>query len=347
MASGKVRFGVNGVLHGSYPEMLQMCRAIEDAGLEMLGVSDSPMLAKELYVVSTYCAMNTSRVRVVSAVTNPVTRHPSVTASGAYALEQLAPGRIGLGLATGDSALWGIGKKGIATVGHLKEYILAVKGLLRNEEVHYRGATFSHHWSDYGSPADIPVYVACSGPRVLAMASQVADGLIMSMGYGTENIQNIKSIIADSCAEVGRDPDELEVWWQTALSFSSSVEEGMRTNLGVNTNWMTMGSMEGKLIPEEYREALIQLTHDEHSFSATYHNVDRGTWTVQRAKELGIYDWLVGRSARLWGTPRDISHRLAELADMGVTNWLFYAGLPGIDKLDLVRKIAREVMPNF
>ena len=324
-----------------------MCRAADEAGLEMLGVSDSPMLTKELYVVSTYCALNTSKVKVVSAVTNPVTRHPSVTASGIYALNQLAPGRIGLGLATGDSALWGIGKKGIATVAHLKEYILAVKGLLSGEEVQYRGATFSPHWEDYDPTSEVPIYVACSGPRVLAMASQVADGLIMSMGYGPDNIQYIKDIISESCAKVGRDPEELDVWWQTALSFSSSVEEGMRTNLGVNTNWMTMGSMEGKLIPEEYREALLQLTHDEHSFSATYHNVDRGTWTVQRSKELGIYDWLVSRSARLWGTPRDISHRLSELAEMGVTNWLFYAGLPGIDKQDLVRKLAREVIPNF
>ena len=347
MSQAKVRFGINGVLHGSYAEMLQMCRAAEDAGLEMLGVSDSPMLVKELYVVSTYCALNTSRIKIVSAVTNPVTRHPSVTASGIYALDTLAPGRVGLGLATGDSALWGIGKKGIATVDHLREYILAVKGLLRGEEVQYKGASFSHHWADYGSPSDVPVYVACSGPRVLAMASQVADGLIMSMGYGPENIQYIKSIISKSCAEVGRDPEELDVWWQTALSFSSSVEEGMRTNLGVNINWMTMGSMEGKLIPEEYREGLSQLTRDEHSFSATYHNVDRGTWTVQRAKELGIYDWLVGRSPRLWGTPRDISHRLAEMAEMGVTNWLFYCGLAGIDKQDLVRKLAREVVPNF
>ena len=347
MTTTKVRFGINGVLHGSYSEMLEMCRAADESGLEMLGVSDSPMLAKELYVVSTYCALNTSRIKVVSAVTNPVTRHPSVTASGIYGLEQLAPGRIGLGLATGDSALWGIGKKGIATVAHLKEYILAVKALLSGEEAHYRGVAFSPHWPDYDSHSDVPVYVACSGPRVLAMASQVADGLIMSMGYGEENIRYIKGIIADSCTEVGRDPNELDVWWQTALSFSSSVEEGMLTNLGVNTNWMTMGSMEGKLIPEEYREALLQLTRDEHSFSATYHNTDRGTWTVQRAKELGIYDWLVGRSAQLWGTPQEISRRLGELAEMGVTNWLFYCGLPGIDKQELVRKLTREVMPNF
>ena len=184
MASGKVRFGVNGVLHGSYPEMLQMCRAVEDAGLEMLGVSDSPMLAKELYVVSTYCAMNTSRVRVVSAVTNPVTRHPSVTASGVYALDQLAPGRLGLGLATGDSALWGIGKKGIATVGHLKEYILAVKGLLRNEEVHYRGATFSQ------ALVRLRLALRHSGIRCLLRASGAGHGF--PSGGWTDHVHGLR-----------------------------------------------------------------------------------------------------------------------------------------------------------
>ena len=347
MANTKIRFGINGVLHGSFPEVLEVCKAVEDAGLEMLGVSDSPVLAKELYVISTYCAMNTSRIQVVSAVTNPVTRHPSVAASGLFALDQLAPGRISLGIATGDSALWGIGIKGIASVAHLKEYILAVKGLLAGEEVSYRGRSFTPQWQDWSGPRNIPIYVACSGPKVLKMASQVADGLIMSMGFGPENVQHIKGIINDACAEVGRNPDELDVWWQTALNFSSSVEEGALSNLGVNVNWMTMGSMEGKLIPEEYRDALVQLTQDEHNFSATYHNVDRGTMTVQRAKELGVYDFLVTRSPRLWGTPEDISRRLVELGEMGVTNWLFYAGAAGANKLDLINKLSKGVMPNF
>ncbi len=108
-----------------------------------------------------------------------------------------------------------------------------------------------------------------------------------------------------------------------------------------------MGSMEGKLIPEEYRDALVQLTKDEHSFSATYHNADRGAMTVQRAKELGVYEFLLNRSPRLWGTPEDISRRIGELGDMGVNNWLFYAGHAGTDKLDLIDKLSKRVMPNF
>ena len=343
----KIRFGINGVLHGAFSEIGEVCKAVDGKGIEMLGISDSPLLCKEVYVTTAYCAMNTSQVNLVSAVTNPVTRHPSVTASGLFALDQIAPGRISLGIATGDSALWGIGKKGIATVAHLREYILAVNGLLRGEAVTYRGSSFTPQWRDWNEPVKVPVYVACSGPKVLKMAAQVADGLIMAMGYGPENVQYIKSIIKEGCDEVGRNPDELDIWWQTTLAFSSSVEEGMRTNLGVNINWMTMGSMDGKLIPEEYREPLRKLTQNQHSFTTTYHDVDRGALEVQQAKDLGIYDWLMTRSARLWGTPDDISRRVVELADMGITQLLFYAGQAGTNKLDVANKLANEVIPNF
>ena len=121
----QMRFWMTGVINGPYPETLKWWKAAEEAGFDSLGISDSPAIFKELYVTSAYCALNTSGIRVISAVTNPVTRHPSVTASGLFALDQLAPGRIGLGIATGDSALWGMGKRGIATVAHLRQYLTA------------------------------------------------------------------------------------------------------------------------------------------------------------------------------------------------------------------------------
>ena len=343
----KMRFWMTGIINGPYPETLQWWKAAEDVGFDTLGISDSPVIFKELYVTSAYCALNTSRIRVISAVTNPVTRHPSVTASGLFALDQLAPGRIGLGIATGDSALWGIGKKGIATVAHMRQYILAVKGLLRGEEVEYEDRRFSPQWRDWSGPQNIPVYVACVGPKVLKMASQVADGLIVCMGYGPENIKYVRGIINDACAEVGRNPDDLDIWWQASLVFADSVEEGMKVNLGVNINWLTMGSMEGKLIPEEYRDRLVQLAEDEHSFDATYHNVDRFTWTVERAKELGIYDFLLSRSPRFWGTPDDICRRLAQFREMGLTQWQLYVGMAGLDRLDIINKMGRHVIANL
>ena len=50
-------------------------------------------------------------------------------------------------------------------------------------------------WRDWDEPKNIPVYVACSGPKVLRMASQVADVLIMAMGRGDEDLKYIFGII--------------------------------------------------------------------------------------------------------------------------------------------------------
>ena len=65
------------------------------------------MLSSEMLLACAACALNTSKAKIFTGVTNPVTRHPSVMASSYLCLEELAPGRNMLGIATGDSALWG------------------------------------------------------------------------------------------------------------------------------------------------------------------------------------------------------------------------------------------------
>lgn len=327
-------------------QVLEWWKACEHAGIACVGIPDSPALLRELYVSATLCATNTSRIRMITAVTNPITRHPSVTASALFSLDELAPGRTALGVGTGDSAVWGIELRP-APVALLKEYIQTVKGLIRGEEVRYQGRTFKAEWSRWAPPKNIPVYVACSGPKVLKMASQVADGLIVSMGFAPENIQYVRTLISEACSEVGRDPDDLEIWWNTFVTFAPSIEEAMKVSVGVNSSWLTMGSLEGKQIPEEYREPLLRFTADMHDLTVAYRTANRGATLVRRAKELGIYDWLISRAPRLWGTPADVSKRLAEFRDMGLTNWMFYVGGPDLDRYDLLDKLSREVLPTL
>ena len=345
-----MRFCLNMVHTRPLSEVIQWWKAADEAGIHMLGLPDSPARQAEIYVASTLCALNTSRIKFISSVTNPVTRHPSVAAGGLFTLDELAPGRVGLGIGTGDGALWSIGMRKAATVAHLKEYILTVKGLLRGEEVVYRGRSFRGEWRDgeRGSgPKEIPIYVSCSGPKVLKMASQVADGMVIQMGYAPENIQYIRDIIKEGCAEVGRNPDGLDIWWTTELIFGSSVEDSMRQNLGVNIGWVALTSMEGKQVPEEYKESLKALVGDMHTFAAGYSSADLGPKMVQRAKELGIYDWIISRAPGLWGTPEDVSRRLAEFGEMGLTNWMFFVGRSHIDRLEMIDKLAKGVLPNL
>jgi 5,10-methylenetetrahydromethanopterin reductase len=320
-------------------------RAAEEGGVDFVGVADSPMILHETFSTAAYGLTSTSRVGFMTAVTNPVSRDPSVMAAGLRSLDSIADGRkVACGIGTGDSAMWTVGLKP-ARVARMGEYVTAVRALLRGEEASFEGRRFQPAWKHFTPPANVPLYVACAGPRVLRLAAQVADGMIIFMGFSSEMIAFVKQTIADACAEVGRDPAELEVWWQTTINFAPTVEEAMERSLGVNTSWMTMGSLEGKGIPPELAERLVRFNEDMESIAATYVEADRGKLLVERAKKLGLHEWLVSMAPGFWGPPETIAARLAEFREQGMTNWQFYVAHIHGDRLEYVDRFVNGVLP--
>jgi len=300
-------------------EAPEMARAAERAGVNAVNMPDSPLLYPDVYISCAASLMATSKLGVHTGVTNPVTRHPSVAAGSARSLAELGPNRTAIGIATGDSSCWGVGLKG-ARIAELCEYVVALRALLRGEEATWRGAAFRGHWPDHDPSLAPPVYVACSGPKVLKASAQVADGLIIAeMGYTPENIANVLSLIEQGCAEADRDPEELEIWWAGQVAFGDDLEALNENAIGA-THWLIAGNPEEKGIPDGFLPKLEQLhsdTHDLGAFTNPAHWEQQG----KRAKELGVYDWLVERSSRLFGSPEDVRKRMDELRNYGVENW--------------------------
>ena len=323
------------------PEWWKLC---DDAGVDTIGLPDSPALVRELYVVAALCAQHTERARIMTSVTNPLSRDPSVTAASLLALEEVAPGRIIFGIGTGDSALWGVGLRP-ATVAQLRDYIVAVKALLRGEEADYQGRRFRIQWADPPASADIPVIVPVSGPKVLRMACEVSDGMLLSMGFGAHNVDYVLGLVDDGCRAAGRDPGELELWWNSEIVFGDSVDDALGRGMGVGTEWLTMGSLEGKQIPDHLRQALVQFNADTHNLGSEYQDESREQALIARAKELGLYDWLLARAPGLWGTPADVASRLRELESEGMDRWMFYVGRSESDRMNQLRLICDGVMP--
>ena len=87
------------------PGFLASVRAAEEAGYERAWLVDGQMLWQDLYVYMTHALAATERIAVGSGVTNPLTRHPSVTASAHATLADLHPGRVLLGIGRGDNAV--------------------------------------------------------------------------------------------------------------------------------------------------------------------------------------------------------------------------------------------------
>ena len=312
-------------------------RAAEESGFHSVAPIDSPTVERDVHLASAACALNTTDLKIVTAVTNPVTRHPSVTAAAYLQLEELAPGRIVCGIATGDSALWGVGLKA-AKVAEMREYILAVKAMLRGETASWRGARFRGQWRSW-EPFDLPVYVACAGPRTMRMAAQVADGLILSVGVAPEDLEWAQNQIEEACREVHRDPATLEIWHLAEVTFADSAEAASARSLGIFAHWLTLGGTKGKRIPREYEPLLAELNADTKSIERSYRDQDRGRVLVERAKRLGVYEWLMSRSARLWGTPEEMRRRLDELRALGASKWLLGPDAMDLDSVAVTRLI--------
>ena len=275
------------VLPDNWENTCAIARAVEDNRLHSIAPADSPMIGPDMLLSCTACALSTSSAKIFSGVTNPVTRHPSVMAASYLCLEELAPQRNILGIATGDSALWSVGLKP-ARVTELGEYIVAVKALLRGEEAQWRGNRFAASWRSF-EPFDLPVYVACTGPRAIHMASQVADGLVLSVGLAPEDLTWADEQIHEACTQVGRNPAELDIWHYSEITFADSAEAAAETTLGTFSHWLTLGGTDGKRIPDEYKPLLLELNNDTEDLQAAYATQGRGRIMVERAKALGVY----------------------------------------------------------
>ena len=111
------------------PVFLDSMRAAERAGYARAWLVDGQMLWQDLYVYMAHALAATERIEVGSGVTNPLTRHPSVTASAHATLAQLHPGRVLLGIGRGDNAVRTLGLKPVPTK-ELREVVPKLRELM-------------------------------------------------------------------------------------------------------------------------------------------------------------------------------------------------------------------------
>ena len=76
----------------SFSEMRSVALASERAGLHSVAVADSPLISRELFVSCAEVLRETNYLTVMTGVTKPLTRHPSVAAAAIAALCEMAPG---------------------------------------------------------------------------------------------------------------------------------------------------------------------------------------------------------------------------------------------------------------
>ncbi|HMC39572.1 MAG TPA: LLM class flavin-dependent oxidoreductase, partial [Acidimicrobiales bacterium] len=184
--------------------------AAEQAGWDGLLVVDSQNLSCDPFVNLTAAALATTRLRLGTGVTNPSTRHPAATAAAIASVHHLSGGRAVLGIGRGDSALAHLGLAP-APPAELERYVAVVRAYLRGRPVafeqlapyHRDGARPVSSLGLAGGPADsrmrwvewldpalppVPVEVAATGPRALALAAAGADRVLLAVGADPDRV---------------------------------------------------------------------------------------------------------------------------------------------------------------
>lgn len=321
-------------------DVVQRVRAAEDAGFEATGLSDSQSVYRELYVSMTLGLLSTRRIAMGPRVTNPVTRHPAVTASALATLDEIAPGRVFMGISTGNSAVYNLGLRG-AGVALLRDYVLAVRSLLATGEATFQGRPCRMTWA---GPRSIPIYIAAHGPRGLRLAGEVADGAIVGLGLTREAVQVAKELVREGALAAGRDPAAVELWWYAVANLGPSraaALDQMKMALAPAGLFLTRFTTEGKLIPPEVAPRLAEL-HRRYAFGE--HFMPSSRHNAQLVEDLGLKEYLAERYA-LAGSPAECIAQVQRAAAAGVDK--IWMSVPIREHATFYPAWAKDVAPAF
>lgn len=296
-----LEFGVGLFPTEPLPKMIQLAKLSEELGFSHVWVGDSHLIWRESYVNMTAMALNTSKVKLGTGVTNPLTRHPSVLASTYATLEEMAPGRFIVGIGLGDSSVETMGMKP-ARLAYFEKTIEQMRGLLAGKEVELE--TGKIHLK-HPCKEKVPVYVAASGPKMLELSGRIADGIIILVGTDRNCIRQAREKIETGAKAAGRSLEDIRLvlWVPCAVSDSSPAREAVKAHVArvvAHPLPFALDEKEQKVL-EEIRQAYNYYQHME-----------------QKASQAQVIpDWLVDKFA-IAGTISECRARVQELEKSGI-----------------------------
>src|SRR5215471_784373 len=154
----------------------------EDLGFTSAWFYDSQMLYSDVYSTMALVAEHTKRIKIGTGIAVPSNRIAPVTAHSIATINQMAPGRVILGIGTGFTGRYMMGLPPVK-LNDLREHVRICRALLCGEEVLYREGK-RERWIRFMHPdrgyinikESIPIIIAAQGPRALEVAGETGDG---------------------------------------------------------------------------------------------------------------------------------------------------------------------------
>ena len=194
----------------SIPDAIGYVQYAEQRGFEAVWQADSRLVRDAVVPMAAFAA-STETIRIGSGVVDCWTRNPARLASTFSTLDDLAPGRIILGIgAWWEPLATKVGVHRHRSLKAMRETVEACRALLADETVTYDGE-FVHLDGvelDYvyqeRRPKDVPIYIGATGDRMLELTGEIADGVVLNYLVSPEYNRRAMDRLADGAARAGR-----------------------------------------------------------------------------------------------------------------------------------------------
>jgi 5,10-methylenetetrahydromethanopterin reductase len=331
-----MKYGVT-LLPTSFDSLREHVRLAESVGFDYVGIADSQSLFRELFVSLAVAATETTRVHLGPSVTNPLTRHPAVTASAIASLQELSGGRAFLGIGTGDSAVLNLGLRP-ARMRALREYVEAVRSYLTGQNAEYLGRDAHVRWSREA----VPIMLSAEGPRTLHMAGAIAEWVMVHTGLTADILADTIAHIRTGESDAGR-PAAAQVWAFAKCNISDNRADAIdeiKLALAASAHHAFRFTLEGKHVPEELHEAMMAIQGE---YVPAEHEQVGDTRNAALSDELGVTDYLADRFAVV-GTPEDCRAKVWEIAGSGVD--VLQITAISHEPANIIRRFGEEVIAH-
>jgi 5,10-methylenetetrahydromethanopterin reductase len=188
----------------------------EAKGFAAVWQADSRLVRDAMIPMAAFAAV-TDRISIASGVVDCWTRNPARLASSFSTLDDLAPGRVKLGIgAWWDPLASKVGIDRARPLTVMREVVTAVRALLHNETVtmngdyvHLDGVELDYVYQERRAK-DVPIYIGATGMKMMELAGEIADGVVLNYLVSPEYNAQAMEALAAGAARAGRGVDDLD-----------------------------------------------------------------------------------------------------------------------------------------
>ena len=200
----------------SISEAIEYTQYAESNGFEAVWQADSRLVRDAVVPMAAFAA-KTEKIKIGSGVVDCWTRNPARLASTFSTLDDLAPGRIILGIgAWWDPLASKVGIERNKPLKVMREVVTTVRALLADETVSFSGdfVQLDGVELDYvyqeRRPKEVPIYIGATGMKMMELSGEIADGVVLNYLVSPEYNKRAMEHLEIGASKAGRSIDEID-----------------------------------------------------------------------------------------------------------------------------------------